>query len=650
MGYAEILALVSALAGSPDLAAALPGAAQNVTIKQCPRPLPLHDIEGKTIVCGTVAVPEDRSKPDGRKIALEFAVLKAETRFAEPDPVVYLEGGPGGSAVATLTMMDWLFKPWRTRRDVVIFDQRSAGLSGSSVNCSEALSANALNVMLPGGLGVGGIPDASLIKSCVDELKAANVPLHLYNTTENARDVPVIMQSLGYSTYNIYGISYGTKLGLEVMRTAPEGVRAVIIDGVAPPWVHLYDSAALKNDEAIQTLVEQCAADKLCDSHFPELGRIIKETLKKAAAGEIMFQGTKAAPEVVLGPILTRNGKYNERPVTKYIPAYIYELWRGKEMPTVEMMAGRGFTEAAVGEADVTAAAASLGAEQKLLIQQMLDNAAIAQRSDQGMVRSVNALRQSVDRVQQAGALAGMFDEELSIAMVEVLKADKTQLRKALADYTAMQNAIPSKDVLSSYVRSYVTGSAQERLLALIASMTPKEVDASFAIIRRDSYAVLNKFLTGWYLDVYACQEDRPYNSQQGYDATIAKMKFPEAGFLSDGLAKAFYAGCEPFGMVSREGWHEPVASSIPTLSFGGSFDIQTPPSWSRVAVEKLTDAQVFIIPEAGHGSVAYQPCVAEMGVAFFDNPARKFDNRCAESIRIDWHIPQWAAKPAAAP
>jgi hypothetical protein len=266
------------------------------------------------------------------------------------------------------------------------------------------------------------------------------------------------------------------------------------------------------------------------------------------------------------------------------------------------------------------------------------------------MVRSVNALRQSVDRVQQAGALAGMFDEELSIAMVEVLKADKTQLRKALADYTAMQNAIPSKDVLSSYVRSYVTGSAQERLLALIASMTPKEVDASFAIIRRDSYAVLNKFLTGWYLDVYACQEDRPYNSQQGYDATIAKMKFPEAGFLSDGLAKAFYAGCEPFGMVSREGWHEPVASSIPTLSFGGSFDIQTPPSWSRVAVEKLTDAQVFIIPEAGHGSVAYQPCVAEMGVAFFDNPARKFDNRCAESIRIDWHIPQWAAKPAAAP
>lgn len=44
--------------------------------------------------------------------------MKAETRFPEPDPVVYLEGRPGGCAAAGLTMMDWLFKPWRARRDV----------------------------------------------------------------------------------------------------------------------------------------------------------------------------------------------------------------------------------------------------------------------------------------------------------------------------------------------------------------------------------------------------------------------------------------------------------------------------------------------------------------------------------------------------
>jgi hypothetical protein len=59
--------------------------------------------------------------------------------------------------------------------------------------------------------------------------------------------------------------------------------------------------------------------------------------------------------------------------------------------------------------------------------------------------------------------------------------------------------------------------------------------------------------------------------------------------------------------------------------------------------VEKLSNAQVFLIPEAGHGAVSYQPCVADMGVAFINNPQRKLSDDCAKSIKIDWHIPDWA-------
>jgi hypothetical protein len=89
------------------------------------------------------------------------------------------------------------------------------------------------------------------------------------------------------------------------------------------------------------------------------------------------------------------------------------------------------------------------------------------------------------------------------------------------------------------------------------------------------------------------------------------------------------------------------VQSAIPTLSFGSLFDIQTPPSWAKTAIEKLSNAQAFMIPEAGHGALIYQPCVSEMGVAFIDNPKRRFDNSCADSIKIDWHIAPWV-KPQA--
>ena len=76
------------------------------------------------------------------------------------------------------------------------------------------------------------------------------------------------------------------------------------------------------------------------------------------------------------------------------------------------------------------------------------------------------------------------------------------------------------------------------------------------------------------------------------------------------------------------------MRSAIPTLSFGGLFDIQTPASWAKAATEKLSNAQAFVIPEAGHGALIYQPCVAEMGVAFIDNPKRQFDDTCAKASR----------------
>ncbi len=85
------------------------------------------------------------------------------------------------------------------------------------------------------------------------------------------------------------------------------------------------------------------------------------------------------------------------------------------------------------------------------------------------------------------------------------------------------------------------------------------------------------------------------------------------------------------------------MKSDIPTLSIGSLYDSQTPASWAKVATEQLSNAQVFMIPEAGHGALLYQPCVADMGVAFINQPGRKLSNDCAESISIEWHIPDWA-------
>ena len=49
--------------------------------------------------CGYLTVLEDRSKPSGPTIRIHYAVFQSFSESPLPDPVVYLEGGPGGHAL-----------------------------------------------------------------------------------------------------------------------------------------------------------------------------------------------------------------------------------------------------------------------------------------------------------------------------------------------------------------------------------------------------------------------------------------------------------------------------------------------------------------------------------------------------------------------
>jgi pimeloyl-ACP methyl ester carboxylesterase len=351
--------------------------------------------------------------------------------------------------------------------------------------------------------------------------------------------------------------------------------------------------------------------------------------------------------EGVVAPIISRNGKYDSAPITRFIPAYVYELWRGKEMPTVELLAAARFDMPKRDDATVLQAAGKLDAGQQLLIQQLLDNAAITGRTETSSARAIAALRDADENARALGPLVRLFDQELASALREAFRADRSKAQGMLADYTAMQTARPAKEVLQGFVEKYTDGPAKARLSSLIAGMNEKELQGSFTIIRRDSLKTFMPFFNQFFLDVYACQEDMPRSSFEGYQATIATMRYPRIGALTDQLAKGFFEACAQFKPQPRENWHVPVQSSIPTLSFGSLFDIQTPPSWAKAAIERLSNAQAFMIPEAGHGALIYQPCVSEMGVAFIDNPKRRFDNSCAASIRIDWHIAPWVTLPA---
>src|SRR4026208_1823459 len=71
----------------------------------CPFEIPEGETEGQTLDCGTLVTYEDHfSEDDPAQVELAFAILYA-TNEATSDPVIYLEGGPGGSALSAVD--DW---------------------------------------------------------------------------------------------------------------------------------------------------------------------------------------------------------------------------------------------------------------------------------------------------------------------------------------------------------------------------------------------------------------------------------------------------------------------------------------------------------------------------------------------------------------
>lgn len=235
----------------------------------CQFPLP----GGVNVVCGAVVVPEDRENiANGRSIRLHVAVFPSTSDNPAPDPIVYLEGGPGGYALETVQYrFGEMFAPLVATRDLVIFDQRGVGASEPALDCPELreLGLDLLDDVLTDAEALA--LESETAAACRDRLLADGVALSAYNSRENAADVEAVRQALGYDTWNLYGISYGTRLALTVMRDHPAGVRSVVLDSTFPLSVNLSSDLPANMDRAFDTLFAGCAADADCAAAFPDL-------------------------------------------------------------------------------------------------------------------------------------------------------------------------------------------------------------------------------------------------------------------------------------------------------------------------------------------------------------------------------------------
>src|SRR5262249_27748910 len=91
------------------------------------------------VTCGRLKVPENYQDPKGRSIEIAFMVVKAPQNVDPEDPLIYLNGGPGGTSLIDAEML--VTRPGIHQivvdRDWVFVDQRGTGRSTPALYCPQ---------------------------------------------------------------------------------------------------------------------------------------------------------------------------------------------------------------------------------------------------------------------------------------------------------------------------------------------------------------------------------------------------------------------------------------------------------------------------------------------------------------------------------
>jgi pimeloyl-ACP methyl ester carboxylesterase len=243
---------------------------------------------------GQLLVPENR-RSGGRErvklLALEFIRFKS-TASKPASPIVYLAGGPGESGINDFRGMPLpLLNDLRAIADVIALDQRGTGASEPrDVTCR-------YEQVLP--LDGAGDPELfarlfrERMRECAATLQRRGVDPAAFTTNENADDIEALRVALSARKLTLFAGSYGSHLGLAVIRRHSNSLERVILFGIEGL------DQTFKLPSNVQANLEKLAALVRADSFYaksmPDLLQAIRTVMERL---ERQPATVKVAPDI----------------------------------------------------------------------------------------------------------------------------------------------------------------------------------------------------------------------------------------------------------------------------------------------------------------------------------------------------------------
>lgn len=226
-----LAALSATLAHAPSAAgaAAAPAAPARVVWKAC------GTATYSKLQCGTLKVPLDHGRPQGRQITLALSRIP-HTATDYQGPLLVNPGGPGGSGTELAGLVaKKLPAKVAARYDVVGFDPRGVGASRPALDCEPRY----LSPVRPDPVPHSQAEEQANLRRTASFARACGKKygglLRHISSVSTARDMDRIRAALGADRMSYLGYSYGTYLGAVYAKLFPRRVRRLVLDSVVDP-------------------------------------------------------------------------------------------------------------------------------------------------------------------------------------------------------------------------------------------------------------------------------------------------------------------------------------------------------------------------------------------------------------------------------
>ncbi|MCK6581123.1 MAG: alpha/beta hydrolase [Anaerolineae bacterium] len=617
------------------------------TPTDCPFALPPDEVIGQTALCGELTVPENWQQQDGRSITLNYVVLKAQSIAPFPDPVIYLEGGPGVSALVHVPFLAEVFQEIRRYRDVIIYDQRGTAF-GTPLFCPTEVASAPLpdNLSLPplptsadpeiqalleGARSLSGFAAAV---NCRPYFEAQGFDLSQYSTANSVRDLIAMMRTFGYEAYNIYGISYGTNVALELFRYYDENpgaslpsLRSGIIDGVVPPNVDTRGGQAYVNAYNILRVFEDCEADAACGTAFPNIRQRAVDLLLRIESDPLTV-GDEGIAFDDLRRVLVNGLNYSQDGATgsvigigaQYFPLMIDELEQGITTTFVGLRDGtlppipETATNVQANEpfGSFTTSAGALAGNARDLADQIDELRRLSQRA--------------------SAALSG--ERPLPEVFIQNVRLGITQMDTVTATFfPAVVDVLLAADHTRESLAAF--GASFDPTGVLVGLMSDDDIAATYRLLEeiRPTISLSNPLM----LDIIGCNDRYGSFDLESTFASYRSFEVPDLITKVDVSVNQIVA-CTVWGLTPQDATlRPPVSTNLPILVSNGSIDPETPVEWGEAAYAGLENAFFITFAYYPHAATAQFDCGPAVAAAFILDPSRMPETSCADDLQLSY-------------